>query len=414
MNPVVCLPGIARSIPANFMKTFAKSRIGRRGGHALLFLLALLEATSAQTTTEWVMHRTADGGHPNGLEQQQVWLMNRARANPPAEGLYLTATGDEVTLETIAYFSVDLGRMQREFAGISAQSPAAFDRRLYAASLAHSQYMASINSQTHDGQVDRIKASGFKYAMLRVNIFSYSENSVHAHSAMNIDIGGPASEGGMQAGRGHRMAIMSADPGLPTYSNVGLAMMPESNGATDVGPYVFSGAYAAAIATYPDHYNRFVVGTVWNDRNHNAFYDDGEGLSGVLVQLDHGNWHAVTSAGGGYAIPVDSAGSYRVTFSGGAFPGSFTRQVNVGDISVVADAEVSTVPLTVQPLQMYIQLNAAGGLTLSWTGGRPPYQVQRSPGLAGNWENVGLPTLGLSMALPLTGSAGFFRVISLL
>ncbi len=32
--------------------------------------------------TEWVYHKTADNQHPNGMEQQQLWLVNNARANP--------------------------------------------------------------------------------------------------------------------------------------------------------------------------------------------------------------------------------------------------------------------------------------------------------------------------------------------
>jgi hypothetical protein len=44
---------------------------------------------TAAPAAEWTYHRTADGQHPNGDEQALVWLMNRARSNPAAEGQWL-------------------------------------------------------------------------------------------------------------------------------------------------------------------------------------------------------------------------------------------------------------------------------------------------------------------------------------
>ncbi len=34
------------------------------------------------TLREWTFHKSTDGAHPDGNEQQMVWLMNRARSNP--------------------------------------------------------------------------------------------------------------------------------------------------------------------------------------------------------------------------------------------------------------------------------------------------------------------------------------------
>ena len=83
-----------------------------------------------------------------------------------------------------------------------------------------------------------------------------------------------------------------------------------------VGPLVFSGAYMYA-ANAPDQFSRFLVGTVWEDLNSNGRYDGGEGYPGVTVMPDLGVYYAVTSPGGGYAIPITAAGTYQVTFSGG-------------------------------------------------------------------------------------------------
>jgi hypothetical protein len=59
------------------------------------------------------------------------------------------------------------------------------------------------------------------------------------------------------------------------YTNVGLAAIAESSSATDVGPLVVTGNFAQA-ATYTDHYNIFLVGTVWHDANSDGDYDPGE------------------------------------------------------------------------------------------------------------------------------------------
>jgi hypothetical protein len=112
--------------------------------------------------------------------------------------------------------------------------------------------------------------------------------------------------------------------------------VPEWSTATDVGPLVVTGNYAGASTSWPDHHNRFVVGTVWNDQNANDRYDEGEGFAGVTVAPNVGPYFAVTSSGGGYAIPVLAAGALSLTFSGGGIaPG--VQNVEVGTTSVLVD-----------------------------------------------------------------------------
>lgn len=47
---------------------------------------------AAPPTAEWALHKTADNSHPDGNEQQMLWLMNRTRANPAAKGQWLATT----------------------------------------------------------------------------------------------------------------------------------------------------------------------------------------------------------------------------------------------------------------------------------------------------------------------------------
>jgi hypothetical protein len=122
-------------------------------------------------------------------------------------------------------------------------------------------------------------------------------------------------------------------------TNVGLALVAEKNPDTRIGPLVFSGGYCAA--GYGEH-NRFIIGTVWDDLDSDDEYDEGEGLGGVLVVPDHGTYYAITGAAGGYAIPVTSAGTYLVNFSGGELsPVAMNRQVVIGADSALLDAKKS-------------------------------------------------------------------------
>ena len=296
----------------------------------------LLNAAPVQSApgAEWTYHKSADGSQPEPAEQHMLWMMNRARANPHAEGLWLANTGDSGVASAISFFGVNLPAMQAAFTALAAKPPAAFDIRLHDASELHSLALIARDSQDHNGQFSKVHASGFSCNGGRASVFSYTRSALHGHAALNIDWGYDTD--GMQVPPGHREAIMGVWPhGGAGLTNVGLALVPESSPATQVGPLVFSGAYCQAGGA--DH-NRFIVGTVWDDLDGDGDYDQGEGLSGVTVVPDSGTYYAVTGDAGGYAIPVTSAGSYQVSFSGGDL-GSDTHQRNVavGSESVLLD-----------------------------------------------------------------------------
>jgi hypothetical protein len=309
--------------------------------HARLLGIASDEV-GTELVTEWTFHKTADGAHPDGVEQAYMWLMNRARHDPVAEGLFLAATGDSRIQSAISYFDVDLDLLRQEFAAIAPTPPAAFDVRLYEAALAHSLDLIARDAQDHNGQFGRVDTAGFEASGMRGNVFSYSRDALYGHAAFNIDWGGNDGTG-MQAGRGHRKAIMSTDG---DYTNVGIAAVPELNSGTQVGPSVVTGNYARANTAWPDHYNRFVVGTVWEDLDEDGLYDSGEGFEGVVVVPSTGPYFAVTAAGGGYAIPMLTAGPVEVRFEvEGLMP--FTAVVDVQATSVLLDFLVTDAVLPV-------------------------------------------------------------------
>ena len=291
-----------------------------------------LGIASTDFVSEWTLHKTADGMHPDGVEQAYMWLMNRARRDPVAEGLFLAATGDARIQSAISFFKVNLTLMRQEFAAIAPKPPAAFDVRLYEAALAHSLDLIARDAQDHNGQFDRVTAAGFRASGMRGNVFSYSREPLYGHAAFNIDWGGNDGTG-MQTGRGHRKAIMSTDG---DYMNVGIAAVPELNPGTQVGPSVVTGNYARANTSWPDHHNRFLVGTVWEDLDGDGLYDPGEGIEGAVVMPSAGPYFAVTASGGGYAIPMLDAGPVEVHFEvEGVAP--FSAAVDVQATSVLVD-----------------------------------------------------------------------------
>jgi hypothetical protein len=291
---------------------------------------SIIATLAAVPSVEWTYHRTADGQHPNGDEQQIMWLMNRARQNPVAEGVWL-ATAPEFTLAR-NYFQVNTQLLQTEFASYASKPPGAFDRRLYHAAKAHSDDLIIRDAQDHVGQLDRIDAAGFQWQSYGGNVFSYATDALNAHGGWNIDWG--FGSGGMQDGRGHRIAIMAVNY---DYTNVGIAAVPESNANTAIGPLVVTGNYCQARENSVDHFNRFIVGTVWRDQNSNSRYDPGEGLPNILITPNQGQYFAITAAGGGYAIPITTSGAYQITFSGSGI--HITQSVQVNTQSVLLDLQ---------------------------------------------------------------------------
>jgi len=378
-----------------------------RYGSALLFLAASLPQGFSQTT-EWIYHKTADGAHPDGNEQELVWLMNRARANPSAEGTFLRTTGDANVENGINFFKVDRNLLQTEFNAIAAKPPAAFDRRLYEASKQHSQYLIANDVQDHSGQIARVDAL-FSRVAVNVSVYSYAISPVHGHGALNIDWG-PGGTGGMQSGRGHRVAIMSNQSTLLT--NVGFAMLPDSDINTDAGPLVFSGAYCSANTTAANQYNRFLTGTVWKDTNNNNRYDAGEGLNNVRIQPNSGTFYAITGVAGGWSIPITTAATYTLTYSGSALSSNFTRTATVDTTSVLVDTKVTDSAPTPAPMTLAVGRAPNGSdLILTWAGGTPPYQVQRSTTMTANsWTNVGASTTATTATHTPSGPRAYYRV----
>lgn len=89
------------------------------------------------------------------------------------------------------------------------------------------------------------------------------------------------------------------------------------------------------------------------------------------------------------------------------------RALSPAEIAYLAAGNAVPSPVVDVPLVIAAPVLASGSLTVTWTGGRPPYQVQRRTDLgSGDWQNLGVPTAAKSVSLNPSGSVGFFRVVS--
>jgi hypothetical protein len=254
-------------------------------------------------------------GDPTNEEQLFVELINRARANPTAEGLRLAASTDTDVLGAYRAWNVDLAVMTNEFAAMSPAPPLSISPALTEAARGHSRDMLAHAYSGHtnwDGTtlLQRILAQGYIPNTAAENVYAYGRSVVESHTGFEVDWG-TAPDGsirnGMQYPRGHRENTHN-----PAFREVGLGAIRGVKGT--VGPLIttqnFGSPSSSAFGSRP-----LITGVVYDDLNGNGFYDVGEGMGGVTVTVIGSSFFAVTARSGGYSIPVPGNGRYPVAFS---------------------------------------------------------------------------------------------------
>jgi len=141
-------------------------------------------------------------GNPTAEEQLYLELINRARANPTAEGVRLATTTDPAILSAYTYFSVNLTMMQSEFAAIAAQPPLAPNACLATSARNHSAWMLANATQSHyetnpaNDPFTRMQDAGFIYSTAGENVYATALNAWYGHVSFEVDWG--FGTGGMQ------------------------------------------------------------------------------------------------------------------------------------------------------------------------------------------------------------------------
>ena len=213
-----------------------------------------------------------DSGNPTAEEQYILELINRARMNPSAEG---TRLGININEGLSAGFTA------------VARPPLAMNKLLLGTARGHSDDMFARNYFAHStpegvDPFDRIAAAGYNDSSAGENIASISTlDGIPLEDLLMVDAGYP--------GRGHRTNLLDIRPATQNsfiYREIGVglksgmtggankSLLTQDFGRSSVGP--------------------FLLGVVYQDSNHNGFYDAGEGLSGVTVAPGSGAFRATT------------------------------------------------------------------------------------------------------------------------
>lgn len=219
-------------------------------------------------------------GNPTDIEQFMLELINEARANPAAEAARLGIDLNE---------GLEAGRIRAE-----AKQPLAFHPLLIQAARSHSDWMLSADVFSHTGAggsspSDRAEAAGYSFGVGENIAFRSTNGVLNALESVRVN------HDGLFKSPGHRVNLMN-----PGYAVVGLGVREgEFEGwAAQMVAQIFSAGGES------DDSGPFLLGVVFDDKNGNDRYDPGEGLEGVRVEPDYGGYSAVTSASGGYAVPL--------------------------------------------------------------------------------------------------------------
>jgi len=287
-------------------------------------MLSTPMAASAQAI-EWLEHKSVDGSNPSPDEQKMLFLLNRARTNPQAEGPFLKGLVSDATIaDEYSGHGVDLDLMSSEIASLNAMAPLAYNHDLAQSQRQHNLWLIRENENRSHGAIvedcvdpgfgtsmiglvnQACRATdyhaGFDYNFVRYNLNAQAKSAEHYHASLTVDWGVNPFTGnissGMQDPRGHRINRLD-----PNATLIGLAAEKDKDAETTK-----VGKLATSEIITKDRLNpgrRYLVGTVWQDLNGNGLYDKGEGIPGVRVEPENGQYFAVTGYAGGYALPME-------------------------------------------------------------------------------------------------------------
>ncbi len=306
----------------------------------------------------------ADPYAPSDAAQSMLEMINRARANPVAEGRRLLALVKTDPMLQQATQGWDLNAFAREVNGFRPEPPLAFNTRLNEAALDHDAAMLAVNAQVHspdgylsDTQVARAAdgqayyPTGDSYWSTGENIFAYSAgiDPNDTTAVMNYFEAGFLLDWG-NPDFGHLTNILAPGPGQWSpgavhypYSEVGIGLL--TNVTPTVAPGVNPIAANNGLNVGPDLVtqefgwrsgNPILTGSIYVDKTGTGSYAPGEGLGGVSIvavgRQGQGAFRAQTWASGGYSLALPP-GTYDVTAVGGAYRVGTTVTLGTDNVS---------------------------------------------------------------------------------
>jgi hypothetical protein len=303
--------------------------------------LALLgTATVAVAQTQYSI------GYPTPEQQYMLELINRARANGGAEATRLGLSGLQEGPPSIGGEAWTINNTNQ---------PLSWNPLLFNAAQAHAKNLNN-GDQFFSGQNPHTYPNGTSSPQKRIADAAYPDGFSQYNGpstspshfvpgpeniATQVTTGGGSTPftgakliaGVLSAhndlftdttipGRGHRSTTM-----LAFFREIGIGVSTgkdNGNSATWDSLYIVQD-FGTQLNSTP-----FVTGVVYQDTNGNGFYDPGEGIGGIRVDIAGNNFFAITSPSGGYSVPVAGNATYTVTFSGGAL-GTIQRTATVAN-----------------------------------------------------------------------------------
>jgi hypothetical protein len=318
---------------------------------------------------------------PTADEQYMLELINRARADPPAEARRLLAIAQNDPLIQSMTRDWDLNGFVQRLNAMPPLPPLAFNTRLIAAARNHDSVILAENSQQHspagyltnptvgvasDGQAYFPVGEG--YWATGENVFAYSGNVNRAstkdyvdylHEGLMIDWSNPD--------YGHLSNIMAAGPSRatgsqPTFSQIGIGLLTNAypttsppadpdnpvNRGLNVGPAIVTQEFG-----WRDTDDAMLVGVAYQDADGDRFYTPGEGLAHTTIQAvgQHGEgvYRTTSWDSGGYALALPP-GDYTVTATGPNLPYSQSAVIHIGMDNVSWDLGYDAVSQADRPV----------------------------------------------------------------
>jgi hypothetical protein len=308
--------------------------MSRLTGMVVAILLGSTPSLWAQT--EWTEHRLPVDATTD--EQLVLEIINRARANPTAEG---------TRLQTFSPYPMPGGNITEGLVNpgnVGPRPPLAMNGILVQISRAHSADMYTKDYFSHDSSPSGTSAStrainaGYAWnagGRFGENIAtSSSGTAAFLEDFLMVDwvngVGYP--------NRGHRVNLLDVDSAATPFREIGVGYHLGASQRPSGFKDFLTEDFGRRNAVGP-----LILGVVYDDLNTNNFYDLNEGRSGVLVRLSPaGSWFAVTGAAGGFAFPYTGTGNITVQATGGIFgAGIVSKTVNRTGENVKVDFKES-------------------------------------------------------------------------
>lgn len=240
-------------------------------------------------------------GEPGDSEQLFVELINRARADAVAEGQRLVETSDEDVQFLRDFTGIDSADIESAFADLPASlPPLAINNILGRLAHSHSIDMAINGFESSEGSdglspEERAFEAGYTFNSFAENVYTIGESVWSTHWWFQVS-------------ESTRSNVHSS-----SAKEIGVGVVKAANSDEYVvGPLVVTQDFGSRTGGLP-----MVTGVVYWDADGDGFYDSGEGLGGVLVEVVGERHYTTTAGSGGYAVPVESGdGDYTVRMVG--------------------------------------------------------------------------------------------------